>query len=51
MTNRMVTISQEDTVLKTYDFSPETVGQWAADESDDDVKVQEPFAISGTSEH
>ena len=51
MTNRRVTISQEDTVLKTYDFSPETVGQWAADKSNDDVKVQEPFAISGTSEH
>jgi hypothetical protein len=49
--NHIVTISQEDKVLKTYDFSPETVGQWAADESDDDVKEQESFANGGTSEH
>lgn len=49
--NQTVTISQQDNVLKTYDFSPETVGQWAADQSDDDVNVQECFAIDGTSKH
>lgn len=51
LANQTVTISQKGKVLKTYDFSPDTVGQWAADKSDDDVNVQESFANCGTSEH
>ena len=51
LTNQVVTISQEDKVLKTYDFSPETVGQWADDESDQDVKELEPTANCSTSKH
>jgi putative transposase len=51
MTNQIVTISQEGEVLKTYDFSPDTVGQWADDESDEPVKELAPTANYGTSEH
>ncbi len=31
LARRRVSIAQHDTLLKTYDFSPETVGQWAGD--------------------
>jgi putative transposase len=47
--NQTVTISQEDKVLKTYDFSPDTVGQFAADTPEAATKEQEPTANRGTS--
>jgi len=32
--NKVVTISQDDKPLKTYDYSADTVGAWAADDDD-----------------
>jgi hypothetical protein len=51
MTNQVVTISQGGEDLQTYDFSPDTVGQWADDESEEPVKELEPTANCGTLEH
>lgn len=47
--NQKVTISQENEALKTYDFSPDTVGQFAADSPDAALTEQEPTANRGTS--
>jgi hypothetical protein len=36
-----VRISHNDEVLKTYDFSPETVGAWAEDKQQDQMPVDD----------
>lgn len=49
--NQTVTISQEDKGLKTYDFSPDTVGQFAADTADGEMNASDSIANCGTSTH
>ena len=39
LAQKTVTISQNDTVIKTYDYSPDTVGIWAEDENDKVTKA------------
>lgn len=39
LAQKIVTISQDDTVIKTYDYSPDTVGIWAEDEKDKVAKT------------
>lgn len=39
LAQKTVTISQDDTVIKTYDYSPDTVGIWAEDEKDKVAKT------------
>jgi hypothetical protein len=51
LANRIVTISQDGKSLKTYDFSPDTVGAWAEDDEDAVVKDEKCNAVSSTSEH
>jgi hypothetical protein len=42
LADKIVVISQDDKPLKTYDFSADTVGAWAADDDDDDELVNDP---------
>jgi hypothetical protein len=51
LANKIVTISQDGKPLKTYDYSPETVGAWAEDDEDAVVKDEKCNAVSSTSEH
>jgi putative transposase len=50
-----VTITQDDLILRIYDFSPDTVGKWAGEEEPetdpDAVKELATNAIDGSSEH
>lgn len=49
--NKTVVISQDDKLLKTYDYSADTVGAWAADDEDDAVEDDICNADRCTSEH
>jgi putative transposase len=51
LAQKVVVISQHDKELKTYDYSADTVGHWAADEQDAPVKEQKCNADCCTSEH
>ena len=39
LAQKKVFISQNDTLIKTYDYSPDTVGIWANDEKDEMTKT------------
>jgi len=39
LAQKKVVISQNDTLIKTYDYSPDTVGIWATDEQDEMTKT------------
>ena len=39
LAQKKVVISQNDTLIKTYDYSPDTVGIWANDEQDEMTKT------------
>jgi putative transposase len=41
LAEKVVRISHNDEVLKTYDFSPETVGAWAEDKQQDQMPVDD----------
>ncbi len=51
LANQIVTISQDEKPLKVYDFFPDTVGLWADDAPDSNVKEQTCIANYGTPEH
>ena len=51
LANKIVIISQDGKPLKTYDYSADTVGAWAADNEDAVVKDDICNADSSTSEH
>jgi len=51
LTKKTVTISQDNVPLKTYDYSADTVGAWAADDQDDVVNDDICNADHCTSEH
>lgn len=51
LTKKTVTISQDGVPLKTYDYSADTVGAWAADDQDDVVNDDICDADHCTSEH
>ncbi len=48
LTQKTVIISQDDTLIKTYDYSADTVGLWASDEQDEMTKDENCITISGT---
>jgi hypothetical protein len=39
LAKKIVVISQDDQPLKTYDYSADTVGAWAADDDDDEDEI------------
>jgi hypothetical protein len=47
---KVVVISQEDRLLKVYDYSPDTIGVWAADDQNEVVK-EKCNANCGTCQH
>jgi hypothetical protein len=51
LTKKKVTISQDNVPLKTYDYSADTVGAWAADDQDDVANDDICNADHCTSEH
>lgn len=48
LSRKIVDISQDDTLIKTYDYSPDTVGAWADDERDEMAKHENCNTIGGT---
>lgn len=51
LAQKIVVISQENKILKIYDYSANTVGKWAADTQDDPVKELNCNTNYCTSEH
>jgi hypothetical protein len=52
LAQKIVVISSYDKVLRTYDYSTDTIGKWAADDDDDEtLKEQNCHTDSCTSEH
>ena len=48
LAQKNVVISQDDTLIRTYDYSADTVGLWASDEQDEMTKHENCTTISGT---
>ena len=48
LAQKTVAISQDDTLIKTYDYSADTVGAWASDEQDEMTKHENCNTNSGT---
>jgi hypothetical protein len=48
LAQKVVAISQDDTLIETYDYSADTVGAWAKDEQDETTKHENCNTISGT---
>ncbi len=51
LAQKTVTISQDDTLIKTYDYSADTVGAWANDEQDETTKHENYNTNGGTCLH
>jgi transposase len=51
LAQKTVVISQDDTLIKTYDYSADTVGFWASDEQDEMTKHENCNTNSGTCQH
>ena len=48
LAQKTVAISQDDTLIKTYDYSADTVGAWASDEQDETTIHENCNTNSGT---
>ena len=48
LAQKVVAISQDDTLIETYDYSSDTVGAWANDEQDETTKYENCNTISCT---
>jgi hypothetical protein len=48
LAQKVVVISQDDILIKTYDYSADTVGAWVNDEQDETTKHENCNTISGT---
>jgi putative transposase len=48
LAQKVVIISQDDTLTETYDYSADTVGLWASDEQNETTKHENCITISGT---